>query len=99
MAVECNICGGAEFISAPNNRMSQSGHPPLCVKCRSLERHRIGRRVVDGIRDRARFRKFDLLQLSNDPVVARGWFANVEISTYGGANSIDIQDIDRPDGR
>lgn len=99
MAVECNICGGTEFIPAPNNRMSLSGLPPVCTKCRSLERHRIGRKIITAIRDRERFSKLDLLQLSNDPVVARAWFANVEISIFGGANSIDIQNIDRPDGR
>lgn len=98
MAVECNICGGSEFIPAPNNRMSLRGLPPVCTKCRSLERHRIGRKVITAIRDRERFRQIKLLQLSNDAVVARGWFASVEISIYGGTNSIDIQSIDRPDG-
>ncbi len=53
---------------------------------------------MTAIRDRERFRKLSLLQLSNDPVVARGWFANVQDSVYGAANSIDIQRIDRPDG-
>lgn len=99
MAAECNICGGVEFMPAPNNRLSRRGLPPVCVKCRSLERHRIGRKVMTVIRDRERFLRLDLLQLSDDPVVARGWFTNVETSKYGGQNSIDIQQIDRPDGR
>jgi SAM-dependent methyltransferase len=99
MAVECNICGNAEFIPGPGNRMGQNGTPPRCRKCHSVERHRIGRRVVTAIRERERFRKLDLLQLSVDPVVARGWFASTETSVYGGANSIDVQSIDRPDGR
>jgi SAM-dependent methyltransferase len=99
MAIECNICGCTEFIPGPYNRMSLTGRPPLCAKCRSLERHRIGRKVVTAIRDRERFLKLDLLQLSVDPVVARGWFASVEVSVYGHSNSIDIQDIDRPDAR
>ena len=99
MTAECNICGGAEFIPGPNNRLSRSRLRPLCKKCRSLERHRIGRRVVTAIRVRERFLKLDLLQLSNDNVVTHCWFANVEISVYGGANSIDIQRIDWADGR
>lgn len=99
MVVACNICGGTQFIPAPNNRLSWQGLPPVCAGCRSLERHRIGYKVVNGIRVRERFLELDLLQLSNDRVVARGWFASAEISMYGGANSIDIQNIDRPDGR
>jgi SAM-dependent methyltransferase len=98
MPVECNICGHTEFVPGPYNRMGQNGMPPRCGKCRSVERHRIGRKVVTAVRERERFRKLDLLQLSNDPVVARGWFASTEMSIYGGANSIDIQNIDRPDG-
>jgi SAM-dependent methyltransferase len=99
MAVECNICGGTEFVPGPAGRLSRSGLPPACVGCGSLERHRIGRKVVLAIRDKERFRKLDLLQLSPDRVVARGWFASAEASIYGGSNSIDVQRIDRPDGR
>jgi SAM-dependent methyltransferase len=99
MTAECNICGGAEFAPAPNNRLSRRGLPPVCAKCGSLERHRIGRKVLTAVRDSERFLKLDLLQLSRDPAVAKDWFASVETSQYGGENSIDIQDIDRPDGR
>jgi SAM-dependent methyltransferase len=99
VAVECNICGNTEFIPGPYNRMGQNGTPPRCRKCHSVERHRIGRKVVTAIRERERFHKLDLLQLSNDPIVARGWFANTELSIHGGSNSIDVQCIDRPDGR
>ncbi len=60
-AANCSICGGTDFVPAPNNRLSLSGRPPLCVTCRSLERDRIGHKVVDGIRDRERFLKLDLL--------------------------------------
>jgi SAM-dependent methyltransferase len=97
--MECNICGSVEFVPGPNNRLSASGILPRCARCHSVERHRIGRKVVTAIRDRERFRRLDLLQLSDDPVVARGWFATVETSVYGGVNSIDIQNIERPDAR
>ena len=93
----CPICNCEEFKSAPFNRLSRKGLPPVCANCRSLERHRIGRAIVTKLRDREKFVEYRLLQLSNDPIVARGWFASVEYSIYGGDNSIDIQAIDRPD--
>jgi SAM-dependent methyltransferase len=98
MAAECSICGGTEYIPGPNDRMSVNGLPPSCAKCGALERHRIGRKIVETIREPERFRKLNLLQLSRDRTVAQGWFLSAEVSIYGGTNSIDIQDIDRPDG-
>jgi len=52
---------------------------------------------VTEVRDRQKFSKLNLLQFSNDPIVARGWFPETEVSIYGGKNTIDIQAIDRPD--
>ncbi len=65
--------------------------------CRSLERHRIGRAIIDKIRLREKFLQYKMLQFSDDPLVARGWFKSAEISSFGGENSIDIQDIQKPD--
>jgi predicted SAM-dependent methyltransferase len=37
------------------------------------------------------------LQISEDKAINPGWFASLELSVYGGSNSIDIQNIDRLD--
>jgi hypothetical protein len=45
----------------------------------------------------ASFRTGSCLQFSSDPAIARGWFERHELSAYGGANSLDIQNIERGD--
>lgn len=94
----CNICGNDSFMPAPNNRLSRRRLPPVCMKCRSMERHRVGRAIISEIRERERFAKYSLLQFNHEPVVAKGWFASVEISIHGKPNGIDLAKIDRPDG-
>jgi SAM-dependent methyltransferase len=93
----CNICGGQEFIAGPNGRMADSGHPPCCRHCGALERQRIVRRVFQalplGFLDWRRG-----LQFSTDTSLDPRWFRGYEVSIYEGANSLDIQDIARPDG-
>ncbi|MDQ2103337.1 methyltransferase domain-containing protein [Azospirillum isscasi] len=92
----CNICGGTEFGPGPAQRMSDSGKPPHCVKCGSLERHRANRGL---------FLNFPIgalswrraLQFSPDMALNPSWFSSFEVSVYGGHNSLDLQKIDRPD--
>lgn len=74
----CNICGGSAFIPGPGNRLSKSGQPPQCAACRSIERHRIGRAIVDRFRDRAEFMRYSLLVWGEPGTVARGWFTSAE---------------------
>lgn len=95
--VNCSICGNAEFKPAPFNRLSQNGLPPVCTKCGSLERHRIFRELFNAIRT-PDYKGKRCLQFSLDPSTAGGWFAEREISVYGGQNSIDLQNIDRESG-
>lgn len=95
MAV-CNICNNDQFKPGPNGRLSATGHPPVCTKCGSLERHRIHRLIFNRIRDGS-FRMRSCLQFSADPAIARGWFERHELSAYGGPNTLDIQKIDRAD--
>jgi len=94
----CNICGGTQFEPGPNQRMSSTGRAPRCTRCRSLERHRQLRRVYAFLP--ADFLAgLDVLQLSPDIGVDPAWFRSYEVSEYGGANSLDLQAIDRPDAR
>lgn len=92
----CSICGNDSFQPAPFNRLSRNGMPPVCTKCRSLERHRIFREIFNRIRT-PDFRNQLCLQFSNDPSTAGGWFRDRETSMYGGDNSLDLQAVDRPD--
>ncbi|CAA6809248.1 MAG: Unknown protein [uncultured Thiotrichaceae bacterium] len=92
----CNICNGNDFTEGPLGRLSLSGKKPTCTSCGSLERHRILRTAWSLISIN-HLRKKKALQFSSDPSVDKTWFRELEISTYGYKNSIDIQNIDRKD--
>jgi len=94
----CNICGGTRFEPGPNQRMSSTGRAPRCSQCRSLERHRQLRRVYAFLPPEV-LARLDVLQLSPDIGVDPTWFRSYEVSEYGGANSLDLQAIDRPEAR
>jgi SAM-dependent methyltransferase len=94
----CPICRGTAFGPAPGGRLSRRGLPPRCLQCRSLERHRAGRDLMERIRDRERFRAYALLQFGDDPIVAKGWFRTAEVSPAAGDGALDPQAIARPDG-
>jgi len=89
----CNICGGSEFDS--KLRASRFGNPPRCVKCGSGERQRAIRKIYDKIPQEI-LKSCKALQFSNDDSVNRNAFASFEVSIYGGDNSLDLMDIDRP---
>jgi SAM-dependent methyltransferase len=97
-AAACNICGGTRFEPGPNGRMSGNGRAPRCSRCRSLERHRQLRRVYAFLPPEF-LAGLEVLQLSPDIGVDPAWFRSYEVSEYGGANSLDLQAIDRPDAR
>ena len=83
---ECNICGGRSFSAAPNNRLSLSKKAPLCQKCGSLERQRIGRELTAAIRDRETFKSYSLLDVGQDSTVPKGWFASNKVTTPSESN-------------
>jgi 2-polyprenyl-3-methyl-5-hydroxy-6-metoxy-1,4-benzoquinol methylase len=56
------------------------------------------RAMIDAVRDPARFSRYRLIRFSPDPIVDDAWFHSAEVSIFGGANSLDIQAIARPDG-
>lgn len=93
-APQCNLCGGLEFGAGPGGRMSDSGLPPHCKTCGSLERQRIIRKIFQsfpiGFLDWRRG-----LQFSADNSVDPSWFRTYEVSIFGGENSLDIQSITR----
>jgi len=95
MNATCPICGGAEFTTGPNGRLSPDGTLPRCTGCRSLERHRAYRTVFDAL-DPDRFGDRTVLQFSPDPVVEPTWFKAHDVSEYGTDTQLDLQAIDRP---
>jgi Methyltransferase domain len=93
----CNICGGYEFVPGPNNRLSPSGAPPQCGNCRSLERQRSLRECLSRVPEKMlSWRR--AIQFAPDRSLDPAWFRSFETSVYGGENSIDLQQIDLPDG-
>lgn len=93
----CNICGGERFVPGPNDRLSESGAPPRCADCYSLERHRSLRACLDRLpRTMLSWRR--AIQFAPDPSLDPSWFRSYEGSQYDGENSLDLQAIDRPAG-
>lgn len=92
----CNICGGSEFVPGPGGRGGRNGINPACGQCYSLERHRIIRKIYSHIPIEL-LNTMTALQISDDVSIDDAWFLSVEKSIYGKENSIDIQNIDRPD--
>jgi SAM-dependent methyltransferase len=93
----CNICGHDRFVPGPFGRLSRAGLAPRCARCRSLERHRAARQALDRIREPDLLRELNLIRFSDDPILDDSWFRTSEVSTFEGANSLDIQAIDRTD--
>jgi SAM-dependent methyltransferase len=86
---ECNICGGTSFSAAPNNRLSRKRQPPLCTKCGSLERQRVGRELASAIRIRDKFKSYALLDVGKDATIPKAWFASSKV-TEPDDTSIDL---------
>ena len=76
--------------------MSVTGTPPRCETCQSLERHRAIRAFFNALVS-PELKALRVLQFSSDRAVKPEWFGHFEVSVYGGKNSLDLQDIDRPD--
>lgn len=85
---ECNICGGTDFVAAPNNRLSRKKQLPLCTTCGSLERQRVGRELASAIRIRDKFKSYALLDVGKDATVPKGWFASSKVAAID--TSIDL---------
>lgn len=92
----CNICGGREFVAGPNGRLAPSGAPPRCSGCGSLERQRSLRSVLSRLpTEMLSWRR--AIQFAPDGSLDPAWFRSFESSTYEGENSLDLQEIERPD--
>lgn len=94
--MQCNICKSDTFVPGFNGRMA-NGLPPMCAKCKTVERHRIVRKLylplVPLVKD------WHVLQFAPDRSVDPSWFAEYVGSSYGGANSFDMMKTGLPDGR
>lgn len=98
--VPCNICGSTVFGPGPGGRKAADGSLPQCKGCQSLERHRALREMYRGLAGRLaeEFSRWDVLQFSEDRAVDSRLFSSVEVSTYGGSNHLDLQEISRESG-
>src|SRR5690606_2479969 len=92
----CIICGGTSFGPGPSGRKSRSGLWPQCLGCHSLERHRLLRKIWLSFPETF-LSSGNVLQFSPDLCVLPEWFKNHELSIYGGDNTIDMENISRPD--
>jgi glycosyltransferase involved in cell wall biosynthesis/ADP-heptose:LPS heptosyltransferase len=92
----CSICGSTSFAEGPGGRTSSTGILPHCCGCQSLERHRVQRAVLDCLPGDF-FASAHALQISPDPGVPAPRFASLEVSVYGGENSLDLEAIERDD--
>ena len=95
---KCIICGGTSFGPGPGGRKAISGTMPRCETCQSLERHRAIRGFFEQVYDPEIFGALRVLQISRDPAVRPEWFKMYEYSIFEGHNSLDLCDIDRPNG-
>jgi len=93
----CNVCGGSNFEHGPSDRLSINNRLPRCQNCKSLERHRVARRIFDGLRPFLDGKR--LLQFSPDPGLDKNWFSEMIVSVWGRENSYDMQAIALPSGR
>ncbi|WPU65843.1 class I SAM-dependent methyltransferase [Peredibacter starrii] len=92
---DCNICKSRKFTLGPNCRRSPTGLYPRCISCKSLERHRIQRKISLQLQEIFGFNNLAALRFSNDPSFSPDWFKSFETSIYDGENSLDVQAIDR----
>ncbi len=93
--MECNICGSREFVPGFNGRLA-GGIPPMCGTCHSAERHRIIREIYSPLKQLVK--DWRVLQFAPDSSIDRLWFKEYVGSSYGGHNSLDMMNIDLPDG-
>lgn len=96
MSTACNICGGTEFEPGFNGRIS-NGRLPLCSNCKSVERHRIIRKIYMPLI--AHLKEWRALQFAPDRSVDREWFKEYVGSSYGKHNSMDMMDTGLESGR
>lgn len=89
----CNICGGEQFEYSKWGRGGH-GYPTMCSGCKSLERHRVARRIYEGI-PRELMAGKRALQFAPDRSVESSWWGEFETSTFSGENSLDLEAIDR----
>jgi len=92
---QCNICGGETFVPGFNGRLT-FGVPPECGRCRSSERHRIVHGLFEIVAPV--LKAWRVLHFAPDGSVEKGWFKEYVSSSYGGYNSLDLQDTGLPDG-
>lgn len=94
--MECNICQSATFVPGFGGRLS-NGLPPMCAQCKTVERHRIVRKIYLPLTPI--MKDWRVLQLAPDHSIDPHWFVEFVGSSYGGANSLDMLNTGLPDNR
>ena len=92
----CNICGSTKFKLGPQGRHAPTGMLPVCKTCSSFERHRALNAVYNKLIPQEWISQADALQFSEDTSCSNLPFKSLEISIFGGHNSLDLMQIDRP---
>ena len=92
--MKCNICDKTTFLPGPGGRTSRSGLNPLCSWCRSLERHRIGRSILEILKGTNRFAQLDALDLSNEKLLDHSWARSVQCATADIDGRLDTSTVE-----
>ncbi len=91
----CSVCGGDEFKPGWKGRLTPTGLNPACVKCGSLERHRVFH-DVNQLLPKKWFVKSKILKISDDKFVDKSLHNEAEITVSGVVNDFDIPKLDIP---
>ena len=102
----CNWCGSTEYVNPDNVPEKDFGLGVFglvdlsnidCAKCVSKPRQRCLRQLLNDTKT-SEWKNYKALQLSYDMLITiSDWFSSVEVSIFEEENSINIQNIDRPD--
>ncbi len=95
----CNICGWTSFATGPGHRLSATASRRGASVASRLNGNRSVRRLFEKFRAPLGLAQMSCLQISPDRAVEADWFASYAVSTYGGAHSLDIQDLPLASGQ
>lgn len=92
----CRICGSTAFKPGHAGRTAIGGALPTCANCGSTERHRIIHAMYEALKPLTQ--QWRALQFAPDGSLARTNFKALDVSIYGGVNSLDMMQTGLPDG-
>ena len=93
-SLQCNICGGSNFVPGHNGRLSSAKTNPICGECGTVERQRIIYKIFSSF-PKEWFNNSSLLQTSADKSIDITWFKTHEVVSLSGQGCVNIKPIDR----